>query len=175
MDPSEQKLYEKSVIRPQMSVEDFKFRGKDIPVERLRQIKKALLTFHTLETMAANIYKFQLTKDPSELNRQIIIAMCNEMTHVQDFQIKLYEYGWRPSKLRWAFWIVGFFIGFGSRLLGRRAILKTAVWLEEKAVHHYGQLSQSIDWDEDMRRLIEEDGSDEDGHVSRWRSLLKSH
>ncbi len=175
MGPSEQKLFEKSVIRPQMSIEDFKFRGQGMPVERLRQIKRALLTFHTLETMAANIYKFQLTKDPSELNRQLIIAMCNEMSHIQDFQIKLYEYGWRPSKLRWAFWIVGFAIGFGSRLLGRRAILKTAVWLEEKAVHHYGQLLQSIDWDEDMRRLIEEDGSDEDGHVSRWRSLLKSH
>ncbi|NIN00370.1 MAG: hypothetical protein GTO24_20505, partial [candidate division Zixibacteria bacterium] len=67
--------------------------------------------------------------------------MCNEMTHVQDFQIKLYEYGWRPSKLRWAFWIVGLVIGFGSRLLGRRAILKTSIWLEKKAVHHYGQLS----------------------------------
>lgn len=174
MNPSEQKLYEKSIIRPQMSVEDFKSRGQGIPVERLRQIKKALLTFHTLETMAANIYKFQLTKDPSELNRQLIIAMCNEMTHIQDFQVKLFEYGWRPSKLRWAFWIVGFVIGFGSRLLGGRAILKTAIWLEKKAVHHYGQLLQSIDWDEDMRRLIEKDGSDEDGHVSRWQSLLKS-
>ncbi len=174
MGPSEQKPHEKSVVRPQMTVEDFKFRGQDTELERLRQIKKALLTFHTLETMAANIYKFQLTKNPSELNRQIIIAMCNEMTHVQDFQIKLYEYGWRPSKLRWAFWIVGLVIGFGSRLLGRRAILKTSIWLEKKAVHHYGQLSQSIDWDEDMRRLIEEDGSDEDGHVSRWQSLLQS-
>ncbi len=174
MGPSEEKVYEKSIIRPQMSVEDFRFRGQGIPLEQLEQIKKALLTFHTLETMAANIYKFQLTKDPSELNRQLIIAMCNEMTHVQDFQIKLYEYGWRPSKLRWAFWIVGFVIGFGSRILGRRAILKTAVWLEEKAVHHYGQLLQSIDWDEEMRRLIAEDGSDEDGHVQRWRGLLQS-
>ena len=173
MERSIQELRDKSIIRPQMRIEDFKFRGEGIPLEQLGQIKKALRTFHTLETMAANIYKFQLTKTPSELNRQLIIAMCNEMTHVQDFQVKLYEYGLRPIKLRWAFWMVGFIIGFGSRLLGTRAILKTAIWLEKKAVHHYGQLLQSIDWDEDTRRVIEGDGSDEDGHVSRWESQLK--
>ena len=175
MERSIQESSDKSIIRPQMGIEDFKFRGEGMPLDKLRQIKKALLTFHTLETMAANIYKFQLTKTPSELNRQLIIAMCNEMTHIQDFQIKLYEYGLRPSKRRWAYWVVGFIIGFGSRLLGTRAVLKTAIWLEKKAVHHYGQLLQSIDWDEDMRRVIEGDGSDEDGHVSRWESLLKSN
>ena len=91
-----------SIIRPLMKAEDFKFRGKGLSQDRLRDIKKALHTFHTLETMAANIYKFQMTANPSELNLQLIMAMCNEMTHIQDFQVKLYEYGWRPSKLRWA-------------------------------------------------------------------------
>jgi len=174
MEQSMQESNDKSMIRTPMGIEDFKFRGEGIPVEQLRQIEKALLTFHTLETMAANIYKFQLTKIPSELNRQLIIAMCNEMTHIQDFQVKLYEYGLRPSKLRWAYWMVGFIIGFGSRLLGTRAVLKTAIWLEKKAVHHYGQLLQGIDWNEDKRRVIEGDGSDEDGHVSRWQRLLQS-
>jgi len=70
-----QESSDKSIIRPQMGIEDFKFRGEGMPLDKLRQIKKALLTFHTLETMAANIYKFQLTKTPSELNRQLIIAM----------------------------------------------------------------------------------------------------
>jgi demethoxyubiquinone hydroxylase (CLK1/Coq7/Cat5 family) len=175
MEQSMQESSNQSMIRTPMRIEDFKFRGVGIPLEQMRQIKKALLTFHTLETMAANIYKFQLTKTRSELNRQLIIAMCNEMTHIQDFQVKLYEYGLRPSKLRWAYWMVGFIIGFGSRLLGKVAVLKTAIWLEKKAVHHYGQLLQSVDWDEDMRRVIEGDGSDEDGHVSRWQSLLKSN
>ena len=156
-----------------MRTEDFKFRGQGISTERLRDVKKALLTFHTLETMAANIYKFQITRNPSELNLQLIMAMCNEMTHTQDFQVKLYEYGWKPSKLRWGFWMVGFIIGFGSRLLGPRAILKTAVWLEKKAVHHYGELLNAIEWDEDLRKIIKEDGTDEDEHVSRWKRLLE--
>jgi demethoxyubiquinone hydroxylase (CLK1/Coq7/Cat5 family) len=163
-----------SIVRPKMRVEDFTFRGREMPPDHLKQIRKALLTFHTLETMAANIYKFQLTRTPSALNLQLIIAMCNEMTHIQDFQVKLSEYGWRPSKIRWAYWMVGLIIGLGSRLLGPRAILKTAVWLEKKAVHHYGELLKAIDWDEDLKRLIEADGLDEEGHVHRWQQLLKS-
>jgi demethoxyubiquinone hydroxylase (CLK1/Coq7/Cat5 family) len=174
MKGSDQKIYDSSIIRPQMKVEAFKLRGKGMSPDRLREIKKALLTFHTLETMAATIYKFQISRDPSELNLQLIIAMCNEMTHIQDFQIKLYEYGLRPSKLRWAFWIVGFIIGFGSRLLGSRAILKTVVWLEKKAVHHYGELLKAVEWDNDLQKIIEKDGLDEDGHVNRWQDLLKS-
>jgi len=145
-----------------------------MPKSRLKDIKKGLLTLHTLELMAVNIYKFQITKKPSEMNRQLIAAMCNEMTHFQDFQVKLLEYGFRPSILRWAYWIVGFVFGFGSRLLGARAILKTGIWVETKAVHHYDELLSSIDWDEDSRKIIEKDQADEYGHINRWRELLES-
>ena len=141
---------------------------------RLKDIKKGLLTLHTLELMAVNIYKFQITKKPSEMNRQLIAAMCNEMTHFQDFQVKLLEYGFRPSILRWAYWIVGFVFGFGSRLLGARAILKTGIWVETKAVRHYDELLNSVDWDEDSRKIIEKDQADEYGHINRWRELLES-
>ncbi|AFV03018.1 hypothetical protein UNSWDHB_2144 [Dehalobacter sp. UNSWDHB] len=44
----------------------------------------------------------------------IIQAMANEMTHVQDYQIKLYEYGWSPSPLRWLFWLVGSSLVFSA-------------------------------------------------------------
>ena len=47
--------------------------------------------------MASTIYRFQITREDSELNRQLVAAMCNEMTHYQDFQVKLYEFGLRPS------------------------------------------------------------------------------
>ena len=155
-------------------MEEIQFRGQGTSSEKLRAIKKGLLTFHDLETMAANVYKFQLTRDLSELNRQLLAATCNEMTHIEDFQVKLYEYGWRPNKFRWAFWIVGFVIGFGSRLGGPRSILRAARWVETKAVHHYGELLLSVDWDEDTRAVIEKDRSDEIGHVNRWEALLKT-
>jgi ubiquinone biosynthesis monooxygenase Coq7 len=170
----EQKQYDISIIRPQMRDEDFKLRGEGMSTERLKVIKKGLLTLHTLELMAMTIYKFQITGERSEMNRQLIAAMCNEMGHYQDFQVKLYEFGFKPSILRWAYMMVGFVFGFGSRVLGKKATLKTGIWVESKAVTHYGELLKSIDWDEETRCVIEKDAADEDGHISRWQAMLES-
>jgi len=172
--PQQKADYDVTIIRPQLRSEDVKLRGREMAKSRLKDIKKGLLTLHTLELMAVNIYKFQITKEPSEHNRQLIAAMCNEMTHFQDFQVKLLEYGFRPSIFRWAYWIVGFVFGFGSRLLGTRAILKTGIWVETKAIHHYDELLNSVDWDEDSRKIIEKDQADEYGHITRWKKLLES-
>jgi ubiquinone biosynthesis monooxygenase Coq7 len=157
-----------------MNSEDFEIRGRDMESTRLKAIKKGLLTLHTLELMATTIYRFQITSENCQFNRQLIAAMCNEMTHYQDFQVKLYEFGFKPNLFRWAFWIVGFMFGFGSRLLGRRAILKTGIWVESKAVQHYSELLDTIDWDQDTRRIIEKDQADEDGHIDKWKTLLES-
>jgi demethoxyubiquinone hydroxylase (CLK1/Coq7/Cat5 family) len=164
--------YDVSIIRPQMMAQDVRLRTKPANPAKLKTLKKALQAFHTLETMAANIYKFQLTKEPSELNRQLIAAMCNEMTHLQDFQVKHYECGFSPSILRPAFWMVGFVFGFVSRLLGPKAILKTGIWVESKAVKHYAELLETVDWDEQTRKMIEKDQADEGGHINRWRNML---
>ncbi|UCD51679.1 MAG: demethoxyubiquinone hydroxylase family protein [Phycisphaerales bacterium] len=165
--------YDTSIIRPQMRSEDFAMRGEGFAPQRLTAIRKGLRTLHTLELMAQTIYKFQLTKEKNEVNRQLVAAMCNEMGHYQDFQVKLYEYGFRPSIFRAAYWAVGFVFGFGSRLLGRKAIFKTGIWVESKAVRHYAELLETVEWDEETRRVIEKDQADEDGHVQRWRALLE--
>lgn len=166
--------YDISIIRPQFSDTDVKPRGEGFSKERLKAIKKGLLTLHTLELMAQTIYKFQITKESNQLNRRLIAAMCNEMTHYQDFQVKLYEYGFRPSIFRAAYWFVGFVFGYGSRLLGKKAVLRIGIWVETKAVHHYGQLLETIEWDDETRKIIEKDQADEHGHIRHWKELLKS-
>jgi len=163
-----------SIIRPEMRAEHCRLRGQGYPAPRLRAIRKGLRTLHTLELMAQTIYKFQITGERNDLNCQLITAMCNEMGHYQDFQIKLYEYGFRPSVLRGALGLVGFVLGFGSRVLGTKAILRTGIWVESKAVHHYAQLLETIEWDDLTRRIIEKDQADEDGHIARWRKLLEA-
>lgn len=163
-----------SIIRPEMRAEHFRLRGQGYSASRLRAIRKALRTLNTLELMAQTIYRFQITRQRNDLNSQLVAAMCNEMGHYQDFQVKLYEYGFRPSLLRGAFWLVGFIFGFGSRLLGTRAILRTGVWVETKAVHHYAQLLATVEWDDQTRRIIEKDQADEDGHVAHWQGLLQA-
>jgi demethoxyubiquinone hydroxylase (CLK1/Coq7/Cat5 family) len=162
-----------SIIRPEMRAEHCRLRGQGYPPERLRAIRAGLRTVHTLELMAQTIYRFQITRERSDLNCQLVTAMCNEMGHYQDFQVKLYEYGFRPSLLRGAFWLAGLAFGFGSRLLGTRAILKTGIWVESKAVHHYAELLKTVEWDDQTRRIIEKDQADEDGHVARWKRLLE--
>ncbi|MFC1875076.1 demethoxyubiquinone hydroxylase family protein [Chloroflexota bacterium] len=166
--------YDISVIRPQINIDDVKMRDKKIPPEILNKIKKALLDLHCLEITATNIYRYQITKERSEHNRQLIAAMCNEMTHYQDFQLKLFEYGWRPKVLRLVYWFVGYFIGFTSRMMGRRAVLKAGIWVETKAVREYARLLKEVEWDEDTRKVIEKDQADEHGHIKRWQNLLKS-
>ena len=167
--------YDISIIRPQMRDEDFGIRGRDMTRERLRAIRKGLLTLNTLELTASTIYRFQIGGDRDDkFNRFLIMAMCNEMTHYQDFQVKLYEYGFRPSKIRWVYWLAGFALGRVSRLLGKNAILKIGIWVESKAVRHYSELLDTIDWDDDTRKIIEKDQADEDGHIARWKYLLHS-
>mgnify|MGYP001420726561 CR=1 FL=1 len=166
--------YDISIVRPQMRSGDFKLRAENVNPERLKAIKKGLMTLNTLELMAMTIYRFQLTNANTELNRRLIAAMCNEMTHYQDFQIKLYEYGFRPNPFRWAYWIVGFVFGFGSRILGKKIMLKTGVWVENKAVNHYAELLETIEWDGDTRKIIEKNHADEKGHVNSWKSFLSS-
>ena len=173
-DTQERQDYDISIIRPQVQNEDIQLRAEGLSRPRLNRIKKGLRTLHTLELMAINIYKFQITKKVCNLNRQLIAAMCNEMTHYQDFQVKLYEYGFRPSIFRWAHWIVGFILGFCSQLMGRRAILKVGIWVETEAVRHYGELLRTVNWDDDTRRIVEKNQADEHGHINRWKKLLES-
>ena len=166
--------YDISIVRPQMNHDDFKMRGREVEPARLKAIRKGLRTLHTLELMAITIYRFQIASENCQFNRQLIAAMCNEMTHYQDFQVKLCEYGFKPNLFRWTYWIVGFVFGFGSRLLGGKALLKTGIWVESKAVHHYAELLSTIDWDEETRKIIEKDQADENGHINRWKMLLES-
>lgn len=171
---SESSRYDIRVIRPPMRDEDFALRGRDMPPARRKAIRQALRTLHNLETMAVNIYRYQITREPSEHNRQLVAAMCNEMTHLQDFQVKLFEFGFRPSLLRTAYAVLGWGFGFFSHVKGRLAVLRTGVWVETKAVHHYAELLSNVEWDDDTRRVVEKNQADEDGHVRRWMALLEN-
>ena len=164
--------YDITVIRPEMRVEQVKARGGEFGLARKAAVRKGLHALHTLEIMATNIYKCQITRKSCALNTVLTAAMCNEMTHMQDYQTKLYEHGLRPSRIRWMYWIVGYAFGLGSRLFGTRCILKTGVWVEGKAVHHYSQLLSEIEWDDETRAVIEKDQADEVGHIERWKHYL---
>ena len=136
------KGYNIDIIRPEVQHSQIKYnRGKEMTRERLKKIKQALLTFHNLENMAANVYRFQICKRNSdEINTEIIAAMLNEMGHIEDFQVKLYEFGFKPSIMMYAYQNVGMFLGVISRIRGENGIRAIGVWVESKAVSHYDEL-----------------------------------
>ncbi len=168
------KGYNIDIIRPEVQHSQIKYnRGKEMTRERLKKIKQALLTFHNLENMAANVYRFQICKRNSdEINTEIIAAMLNEMGHIEDFQVKLYEFGFKPSIMMYAYQIVGMFLGIISRIRGEKGIRAMGVWVESKAVSHYDELLEKVEWDDETRKVIEKDQADEYGHIRRWKNEL---
>jgi len=161
------------VIRPQVLRNEIMFQGQSLAPGQRKRTQKALRALHSLEIMAVNIYRFQLNRQQTLLNQELIAAMCNEATHTQDFLVKLYEYGMRPSKFRWFWWLVGMAFGLISRFLGPKAMLKTGVWTENKAVAHYTELL-TLDWDPATRAVIEKDLADEQKHINTWKHLLET-
>lgn len=159
-----------SIIRPAVKDDEIKLRRNITDKKRLKAIKDGLHTLHNLETMAVNAYKYQITSKDTELNRELIAAMLNEMGHVQDFQVKLYEYGWKPSIFSYFFPVVGFVFASLARLFGEKGAKWLGVFVETKAVAHYRHLLETIDWDEDTKKVIEKDWADEFGHIERWSS-----
>jgi demethoxyubiquinone hydroxylase (CLK1/Coq7/Cat5 family) len=113
--------YDITIIRPEMKADAVRPRGRDLDETKRKALKKGLRALHSLEIMATKIYKCQITSEPSELNTALTAAMCNEMTHMQDFQTKLYEYGFKPDKFRVRYWVAGYVFGLGSRMLGRES------------------------------------------------------
>jgi demethoxyubiquinone hydroxylase (CLK1/Coq7/Cat5 family) len=165
--------YDTTIIRPEMREGQVIPRGRSLDAGERKAVRKALRTLHALEIMAVNIYKCQITKRITPLNNALTTAMSNEMTHMQDFQTPLYEYGMTPDKLRGRYWLVGYVFGLGSRMMGTKRVLRTGIWAENKAVEHYGRLLAGAEWDDETRVVIEKNRADEYGHVARWEGFLK--
>jgi demethoxyubiquinone hydroxylase (CLK1/Coq7/Cat5 family) len=163
--------YDTSVIRPILIVNQIQRRGIGLSMEKLKKNKKILQKLHNLELMATTIYRFQITKEQNEFNRQLIAAMCNEMTHYQDFTILLYEFGFKPSLLRWAFWIAGAAMGYISRRKGQQMMLKLDIWVETLAANDYERILEKAECDDHCRGIIEKNQADEFGHIDRWKAL----
>jgi demethoxyubiquinone hydroxylase (CLK1/Coq7/Cat5 family) len=164
--------YDITVIRPELREEQVQPRGRDLAPHERKAARGALRTLHALEIMAVTIYRCQITKAATPLNTALTAAMANEMTHMQDFQTRLFEYGFTPDKARARFLLVGYALGLGSRMMGPKRMLRTGIWAEKKAVDHYGRLLAVAPWDDDTRAFIERDRADEQGHIAKWEGFL---
>ncbi len=166
--------FDVSVVRPQLRMEDFVIRGHNLSRRRVRIIQNALRSLHNLEVMGVSIYRLQIRRTMCEHNRELIAAMCNEMSHLQDYLVLLFEYSAHPAKFRAGWWILGSLLGYASRLMGRTVILKTGIWIEKKTIRHYERFLKSVEWEQPVRTILEKNLADERAHIQRWKDLLHS-
>ncbi len=156
------------VLRTEMYTHDIGFRGQNADRATLKRTRKALRTIHRLETMATQVYRAQISKKQTELDRQLIAAMENEVTHHTDSMVLLLEYNGNESMARLGFYIFGYVGGRISRLLGTKYILRLAEWVERKAIEHYEHLAGDVKWDKATYEYVFRMWEDEKVHQARW-------
>lgn len=149
-----------------------RWRERPLTARQFSRLRRNLRALHQLEIMAVNIYRYQIGDGRSEMQRELIEALRVEMQHTQDFQVALFEYGLRPSPVRWAYWLLGWFLGLFSKVRGTRAILRMGLWVERKAVDHYTEILAAYDWEPDLRAIIEHNQKDEYHHIELWQKFL---
>lgn len=156
------------VIRRECHGHDVQLRTLRPTPALLRTARSVLRATNRLETMAVQVYRAQWTPRPTELNRQLIAAMDNELIHQADSLSRLMEFGGRPTLMRLPYYVVGWLMGRVSRMFGLGAMMRLGAWVEAKAVKHYRHLSEACRWDADTYEMLVRMGEDEKLHKARW-------
>lgn len=130
-----------------------------------KEYNSMLRVNHAGEFGAVQIYKGQLAvlKRP-ETKKMIEIMLSQEEEHFAYFDTKLKNEQIRPTILT-PFWrVMGFAIGAGTALLGRRAAMACTVAVEEVIEEHYEEQLQHPMIDLELKDKIKEFQNDEVHH-----------
>ncbi|MDP1723282.1 MAG: demethoxyubiquinone hydroxylase family protein [Alphaproteobacteria bacterium] len=120
---------------------------------------------HAGEFGAVQIYKGQLAVlRRRETKKMIETMLSQEEDHFAYFDTKLKNEHIRPTILT-PFWrVMGFALGAGTALLGRRAAMVCTVAVEEVIEEHYEEQLQHPELNDDLKDKIKEFQNDEIHH-----------
>jgi 3-demethoxyubiquinol 3-hydroxylase len=120
---------------------------------------------HAGEFGAVQIYKGQLAVlRRRETKKMIETMLSQEEDHFAYFDAKLKNEHIRPTMLTPMWRVMGFALGVGTALLGRRAAMACTVAVEEVIEEHYEEQLQHADIDDDLKDKIKEFQMDEIHH-----------
>ena len=140
----------------------------------MNKVLSALRKMHNFERLATEVYGAQIRAFPEkEIADRLKAAMDNEQEHVDGLRARIEELGGTISRMGFFFQMAGKLLGFTTTLLGRMRLLKTDVWIEQRAVKDYGDFLQKVDFDENSRGLIEKNIEDERVHIMRWEESIE--
>lgn len=134
----------------------------------------SLNTMYNIERAATAIYKAQARAFRSNpaVYETLKAATANEQEHADGLKASVAELKGRGSFLGWLFALGGMMIGFVTRIMGKKRMMKTDVWVEKKAVKDYGAFLDRVNFDEKSAALIKKNIEDERRHVNNWLGIL---
>ncbi len=140
----------------------------------MNAVMVALRKMHNLERFATEIYRTQITAFPEkEISDRLKIARDNEQEHTDNLKAQIEALGGKPSWQGFFFQMAGNILGCFTRMMGKMFILKTDIWVENKAVKDYGAFLQKLNFDEESKALVQKNLEDEKVHIKRWEDSVK--
>jgi bacterioferritin len=134
----------------------------------------SLNTMYNIERAATAIYKAQagaFSKDAA-VYQTLKEATANEQEHADGLKARVAELKGKGSFMGWFFALGGMMIGIATRIMGKKRIMKTNIWVEQKAVKDYGAFLEKVNFDDKSAALIKKNIGDEQRHVNNWTRIL---
>jgi bacterioferritin len=134
----------------------------------------SLNTMYNIERAATAIYKAQTGafSGDSAYYETFKAATANEQEHADGLKARVAELKGKGSFMGWFFALGGMMIGIATRIMGKKRVMKTNIWVEQKAVKDYGAFLERVNFDEKSAALIKKNIGDEQRHVDNWTRIL---
>ncbi|MFA5368346.1 MAG: demethoxyubiquinone hydroxylase family protein [Dehalococcoidia bacterium] len=134
----------------------------------------SLNVMYNIERAATAIYKAQAGafRGNAAVYKTFKAATANEQEHADGLKARVAELKGRGSFMGWFFALGGMMIGVVSRIMGKKRVMKTNIWVEKKAVKDYGAFLEKVNFDETSAALIRKNIGDEQRHVDNWTRIL---
>jgi demethoxyubiquinone hydroxylase (CLK1/Coq7/Cat5 family) len=134
----------------------------------------SLNTMYNIERAATAIYKAQAGafRGNAAIYEIFKAATANEQEHADGLKARVADLKGRGSFMGWFFALGGMMIGCATRIMGKKRVMKTNIWVEKKAVKDYGAFLDRVNFDEKSAALIKKNIGDEQRHVDNWSRIL---
>ena len=134
----------------------------------------SLNTMYNIERAATAIYKAQAGafRSNASVYETFKAATANEQEHADGLKTRVADLKGKGSFIGWFFALGGLMIGFATRFMGKKRVMKTNIWVENKAVKDYGAFLKKVNFDEKSAALIKKNIGDEQRHVNNWTRIL---
>ena len=125
---------------------------------------------YCMERLATQIYLTQRGAfSNKELVQQLTDASANEHEHVEKLRKQIKQLDGSVYPLGFIFQSAGCVLGLITRILGKRTLFKSDVFVEKRAVKDYAGFLKSVPFDAATAAMLRGIIADEEVHITNWQ------